>query len=82
MFWFGSIAKQITEKPCEFLVKALDVSWSALEDLCARRPQIHICSEHKYKLLLLKRELPKCHLNFTNRWKEATFNGFSGSHSG
>jgi hypothetical protein len=35
MFWFGSIAKQITEKPCEFLVKALDVSWSALADLCA-----------------------------------------------
>jgi hypothetical protein len=35
MFCFGSIAKQIIGKPCEFLIKTLDVSRSTPSDLSA-----------------------------------------------
>jgi hypothetical protein len=35
LFYFDSIAKQIIGKPCEFLIKTLDVSRSTLSDISA-----------------------------------------------
>jgi hypothetical protein len=35
MFCFDSVARQIVGKPCEFLIKSMDVSISTPSDLCA-----------------------------------------------